>query len=60
MLSFSRSKLKFSSLSELAQFALRLRIGFLIDTGKLTLMAALSESELELALNRFHGTMLRA
>jgi hypothetical protein len=53
----SRSKLKFPSLAELAEFSLFLRLGFVIDTGKLTLRATLSEYELELAVNRFHGTM---
>jgi hypothetical protein len=56
----SRFKLKFPGLAELAEFALGLHLGFVIDTGKLTLRAMLSQNELELAINRFHGTMYTA
>ncbi|WP_165917405.1 hypothetical protein [Flaviaesturariibacter aridisoli] len=45
-------------MAELARFALGLRFGFVIDTGKLTIRATLSPGELDVALNRFHGSLL--
>ncbi|RYY89314.1 MAG: hypothetical protein EOO15_06560 [Chitinophagaceae bacterium] len=55
MISRSTTKLQFPSLAEVASFASRLLLGFLIDTRRCMLIARLSEEERALAMNRFHA-----
>ncbi|WP_345257778.1 hypothetical protein [Flaviaesturariibacter amylovorans] len=53
----NRSHLQFRSLHELAAFTRRLLSGFLIDTSHITVTAAFSKREIEVARNIYGGVV---